>query len=94
MRRVIEHEYIAHSEKVFSLFELHTEWINEGKAGVPVELGLRVCVLQDQFGFTYNGLSNPVDWKGLADVLNVVPMSLLPIIFIIIPCLLLVSINK
>ena len=52
MRRVIEHEYIAHSEKVFSLFELHTEWINEGKAGVPVELGLRVCVLQDQFGFT------------------------------------------
>ena len=94
MRRVIDHEYIAHSEKVFSLFEPHTEWINKGKAGVPVELGLRVCVLQDQFGFTYNGLSNPVDWKGLADVLNVVPMSLLPIIFIIIPCLLLVSINK
>ena len=52
MRRVIDHEYIAHSEKVFSLFEPHTEWINKGKAGVPVELGLRVCVLQDQFGFT------------------------------------------
>lgn len=52
MRRVIDHEYIPHSEKVFSLFEPHTEWINKGKAGVPVELGLRVCVLQDQFGFT------------------------------------------
>lgn len=51
-RRVIEHEHIPHSEKVFSLFEPHTEWINKGKAGVPVELGLRVCVLQDQFGFT------------------------------------------
>ncbi|EPJ44269.1 MAG: hypothetical protein OFPII_36180 [Osedax symbiont Rs1] len=52
MRRVICNEYIPHSEKLFSLFEPHTEWINKGKAGVPVELGLRVCVLQDQFGFT------------------------------------------
>lgn len=52
MRRVIYHEYIPHSDKLFSLFEPHTEWINKGKAGVPVELGLRVCVLQDQFGFT------------------------------------------
>jgi len=51
-RRVIEHEQIPHAEKVFSLFEPHTEWISKGKAGVPVELGLRVCVLQDQFGFT------------------------------------------
>ena len=50
-RRVIEGEAIAHQEKVFSLFEEHTEWISKGKAGVPVELGLRVCVLEDQFGF-------------------------------------------
>lgn len=51
-RRVIKHEQIPHSEKVFSIFEPHTEWISKGKAGTPVELGLRVCVLQDQFGFT------------------------------------------
>ncbi|MBO9497487.1 ISNCY family transposase, partial [Thalassotalea sp. G20_0] len=51
-RRVVEHEAIPHAEKVFSLFEPHTEWISKCKAGVPVELGLRVCVLQDQFGFT------------------------------------------
>ncbi len=51
-RRVIEHETIPHAEKIFSLFEPHTEWVSKGKAGVPVELGLRVCVLQDQFGFT------------------------------------------
>lgn len=38
--------------------------------------------------------SNPIDWKGLADVLDVVPMSLSPIIFIIIPCLFIVSINR
>jgi IS5 family transposase len=36
---------------VFSLFEGHTQWINKGKAGVPVELGLRVCILEDQNGF-------------------------------------------
>jgi len=50
-RRVIEGEKIPHKEKVFSLFEEHTEWISKGKAGVPVELGLKVCVLEDQYGF-------------------------------------------
>jgi hypothetical protein len=50
-RRVIEDERIPHEEKVFSVFEEHSEWISKGKAGVPVELGLRVCVLEDQFGF-------------------------------------------
>ena len=50
-RRVILGEVIPHEEKVFSIFEEHTEWINKGKAGVPVELGLRVCVLEDQMGF-------------------------------------------
>ena len=50
-RRVIKHEKIVHSEKVFSIFEEHTEWISKGKAGVPQELGLKVCVLEDQYGF-------------------------------------------
>ncbi len=50
-RRVILGEKIPHSEKVFSIFEEHTEWISKGKAGVPVELGLKVCVLEDQYGF-------------------------------------------
>jgi IS5 family transposase len=50
-RRVMEGETIAHQEKVFSLFEEHTEWINKGKAGVLQELGLKVCVVKDQFGF-------------------------------------------
>jgi hypothetical protein len=40
-RRVLEGEVIPHHEKVFSIFEPHTEWIVKGKAGVPVELGLR-----------------------------------------------------
>jgi len=36
---------------VFSIFQPHTEWISKGKAGVPVELGLRVCVMEDQHQF-------------------------------------------
>ncbi len=50
-RRVIEGEKIPHDEKVFSLFEPHTEWISKGKAGVPVELGLRVCIIEESHGF-------------------------------------------
>lgn len=50
-RRVVKGEKIPHAEKVFSIFEEHTEWISKGKAGVPQELGLKVCVLEDQFGF-------------------------------------------
>lgn len=50
-RRAINDETIPHHEKVFSIFEPYTEWINKGKAGVPVELGLRVCILEDQHQF-------------------------------------------
>lgn len=50
-RRVLQGEKIPHHEKVFSLFEPHTEWIVKGKAGVPMELGLRVCILEDQYQF-------------------------------------------
>jgi IS5 family transposase len=50
-RRVVFDEKIPHEEKVFSIFQPHTEWISKGKAGVPQELGLGVCVHKDQFGF-------------------------------------------
>jgi IS5 family transposase len=50
-RRVVLDEKIPHEEKVFSIFEPYTEWISKGKAGVPQELGLGVCVLKDQYGF-------------------------------------------
>lgn len=53
-RRVVKGEAIPHDEKVFSIFQEHTEWISKGKAGVPVELGLRVCVVEDQYGFILN----------------------------------------
>jgi len=47
----VDGESIPHHEKVFSLFEEHTEWISKGKAGVPVELGLKVCIVKDQYNF-------------------------------------------
>ena len=50
-RRVLENEKIPHEEKVLSIFEPHTEWISKGKAGVPVELGLKVCILEDNMRF-------------------------------------------
>ena len=50
-RRVVEGETIPHHEKVFSIFQEHTEWISKGKAGVSQELGLKVCVVKGQFGF-------------------------------------------
>jgi len=50
-RRVMQDEKIPHQDKIFSIFEPHTEWISKGKAGVPQELGLRVCILEDQYGF-------------------------------------------
>ena len=50
-RRVILGEAIPHAEKVLSIFEPHTEWVSKGKAGVPVELGLRVCILEDKHQF-------------------------------------------
>ena len=50
-RRVIKGEIIPHAEKVFSIFQPHTEWISKGKAGVPVELGVKVCILEDQYQF-------------------------------------------
>jgi hypothetical protein len=53
-RRVLEGGTIAHEEKVFSIFQEHTEWIAKGKAGVPMELGLKVAVVEDQYRFIVN----------------------------------------
>lgn len=53
-RRVFKGEKIPHKEKVFSVFEEHTEWICKGKAGILQELGVRVCIVEDQFRFILN----------------------------------------
>ena len=69
-RRVLHGEKIPHAEKVFSLFEPHTEWISKGKAGVPVELGVNTCILEDQYGYI---LHHQV-MQGKTDAAVAVPM--------------------
>ena len=50
-RRVLLDEKIPNEEKIFSLFEPHTELINRGKSPYPIEFGHRVLVIQDKVGF-------------------------------------------
>jgi len=65
---IIFYKRSPHKEKVFSIFEEHTEWVSKGKAGVPVELGVRVCVLEDQHQFI---LQHRVMWQETDDKIAV-----------------------
>ena len=67
-RRVVLGESVPNAEKVFSIFEPHTELINRGKTPQPVEFGHRVLVLEDQLGFIvhYQVLDNGVQDKDVA----------------------------
>lgn len=47
-RRLLKEEKIPAAEKVFSLFEPHTEWIQKGKQRPNVELGHRFLIATDQ----------------------------------------------
>ena len=69
-RRLLRGETIPQGEKIYSIFEPHTRWISKGKAGRPVELGVPVCVLEDQYGLL---LHHRVMWKE-SDVEIAVPM--------------------
>ena len=60
-RRLLKGETVAHDEKVFSIFEEHTRWVSKGKAGCAVELGVPVCVVEDQFQFI---LHHKILWEG------------------------------
>ena len=69
-KRPQEGETIPHQEKLFSLFEPHTRWIMKGKAGKPVELGVPLTVLEDQYQCI---LDWHVQWHG-GDVDVAVPL--------------------
>ena len=47
-RRLLKDETIPAAEKVFSLFEPHTEWIQKGKQRPNVELGHKFLIATDQ----------------------------------------------
>jgi transposase, IS5 family len=50
-RRVLEGEVLANDEKIFSIFEPHTELIKRGKQPVPIQYGHNVLVIEDAVGF-------------------------------------------
>lgn len=60
-RRILQEEEIPQEEKVFSVFEEHTRWNSKGKAGVPVELGVPVAIVEDQYQFV---LEHRILWQG------------------------------
>jgi hypothetical protein len=70
-RRVLEGETLANEEKVFSLFEPHTELILRGKEPHPIQFGHRVLVVEDAVGFV---VEYRVLGKGVLDQEVVVPV--------------------
>jgi hypothetical protein len=50
-RRVILGEKVPNSEKLFSLFETHTQLYRRGKAGTPNQFGRLVLLFEDGAGF-------------------------------------------
>jgi hypothetical protein len=50
-RRLLKRETIPAAEKIFSIFEEHTEWITKGKLNKKVELGHLLLITTDQHHF-------------------------------------------
>jgi hypothetical protein len=50
-RRVIHGEKVPNDEKLFSLFEPHTQLYKRGKAGEPIQFGRLALVFEDGAGF-------------------------------------------
>lgn len=74
-RRVIQGETIPQNDKIYSIFEYYTQWISKGKAKAPVELGLRVAVMDDQFGFI---LHSQVMYQSVEEIMEAVRTGSLP----------------
>ena len=47
-RRLLKGETIPAAEKIYSIFEDHTEWITKGKLNKKVELGHLLLITTDQ----------------------------------------------
>ena len=70
-RRLLKEETIAPSEKIYSIFEEHTEWITKGKLNKKAELGHLLLITTDQHQLI-------VDYKimeGERDAAQVAPLK-------------------
>jgi transposase, IS5 family len=70
-RRVLLGETVANEDKIFSIFEPHTELIKRGKQPNPIQYGHKVLVIEDAAGFIchYEVMAN-----GILDQDLVVPV--------------------
>ena len=55
-RRIIHGETVANSDKLFSIFEPHTQLYKRGKAGQPMQFGRQVLVFEDAAGFVVHAV--------------------------------------
>ncbi len=69
-RRLLKGETIASEEKVYSIFEEHTEWISKGKLNKKAELGHLVLITTDQHQFIidYKVMEKQKDAKQVSDL--------------------------
>jgi transposase, IS5 family len=70
-RRVLQGETVPNDEKIFSIFEPHTELIKRGKERDPNQYGRNVFVVEDAVGFV---IHHHVVGKGELDQELVVPV--------------------
>ena len=69
-RRLLKAEVIPAEEKIFSIFEEHTEWITKGKLNKKVELGHLLLITTDQYQFIvdYKVMENQRDASQVSDL--------------------------
>ena len=71
-RRLLKGETIPHSEKIFSIFESHSEWISKGKLGKPVEFGHRLLITSTKSGIIvdYKIMENRTDVEEVPELVE------------------------
>jgi len=60
-RRVLEGQKVPNAEKLFSIFEPHTQLYKRGKAAQPVQFGRQLLVYEDGAGFITHAYLLPRD---------------------------------
>ncbi len=60
-RRVLQGEKVPNREKLFSIFETHTQLYKRGKPATPVQFGRQLLVYEDQAGFVTHTYLLPRD---------------------------------
>jgi hypothetical protein len=60
-RRVLQGEQVPNRDKLFSIFESHTQLYKRGKAATPVQFGRQLLVYEDGAGFVSHAYLLPRD---------------------------------